>query len=89
LIVGLTAEEINQTAAHIFSHMRDKDGWSIEDKHLYNLETIRIRQEGGDTSKRLLLMSYLGTTYREKEEVNSWRSPTLVWMLSTRVRACN
>jgi len=83
------AEEINQAAAHIFTNVRDKDGRSIEDKHLYNLATIRIRQEGGDTSKRWLFMSYLGTTYREWHEVSCWRSPTLVWMLSTCVRACN
>jgi len=48
----MMVEEINQVAAHIFTNVHDKDGRSIEDKHLYNLETIRIRQDGGDTSKR-------------------------------------
>ena len=85
----MMAEEINQTAAHIFTNVRDKDDRSIEDKHLYNFETIRIRQEGGDTSKHWRFMSYIGTTYREWYEVRCWRSPTLVWMLSTCVRAYN
>ena len=70
----MMAEEINETAAHIFSHVRDKDGRSIKDKHLYNLETIRIYLEGGDTSMRLLFMSYIGTTYREWFQVSCWRS---------------
>jgi len=85
----MMVEEINQAAAHIFTNVHDKDGRSIEDKHLYNLETIRIRQDGGDTSERWLFMSYIGTTYREWYEVSCWRSPTLVWMMSTCVRACN
>jgi len=66
----MMAEEINQAAAHIFTTVRDNDGQSIEDKHLYNLATIRIRREGGDTSKRWLFMSYLGTTYREDHQVS-------------------
>jgi len=69
--------------------VRDKDGWSIQDKHLYNLETMRIHREGGDTFQRRLYMLYFGTTYRECHEVSCWRSPTVVWMLSTCVRACN
>jgi len=85
----MMTEEINQVAAHIFSNVRDKDVRSIEDKHLYNLDTIRIHQEGGDTFKRWLFMSYFGTTYREWFEVRCWHGPTLVWMLSTCVRACN
>ena len=88
MIVMMTAQ-ITQTWEHIFSHVRDKDDRSIEDKHLYNLDTIRIRQDGGDTSKRLIFMSYLGTTYREEDEVSCWRTPTLVWVLSTCVRVCN
>jgi len=82
-------EEIVQTAAHIFSNVRDKGGRSIEDKHRYNLDTIRIRRERGDTSKRRLFMSYLGTTFRKKEEVSCWRTPSLVWKPSTCVCVCN
>ena len=41
----MMAEQITQTWEHIFRHVRDKDGKSIEDKHLYNLDTIRIRRE--------------------------------------------
>jgi len=82
-------EQITQTWEHIFRHERDKDGWSIEDKHLYNLDTIRIRQEGGDTSKRWLFMSYFGTTIRMKEEVSCWRTPSLVWKPSTCACVCN
>jgi len=48
----MMAEEVNQAGAHIFTHVRDKDGWSIEEKHLYNLETMRLHREGGDTFKR-------------------------------------
>jgi len=85
----MMTEEINQAGAHIFTHVRDKDGWSIEDKHHYNVETMRIHREGGDTFERWLFMLYFGTTYREWHEVSCWRSPTVVWMLSTCVRACN
>jgi len=85
----MMAEEIIQTAAHIFSNVRDKTGRSIEDKHRYNLETLRIRQEGGDTFKRWLFLLYFGTTFREWFEVSCWHGPTLVWMLSVCVRACN
>ena len=52
-MVMMTAE-VTQTWEHIFSHKRDKAGMTIEDKHLYNLDTIRIREEGGDTSERWL-----------------------------------
>ena len=85
----MMAEQIIQTAAHIFSHVRDQDGRSIEDKHLYNLETIRIRKEGGDTFKRWLFMLYFGTTFREWYEVTCWHGPTQVRMLSSCLRACN
>ena len=85
----MMTEQINQVGAHIFSNVRDKDGRSIEDKHRYNLETIRIRKAGGDTFKRWLFLLYFGTTYREWFEVNCWHGPTLVWMLSACVRACN
>jgi len=85
----MMAEQITQTAANIFSHMRDKEGKSIEDKHLYNLDTIRIRRERGDTSKRRLFMSYFGTTIREKTRVSCWRTPSLVWKPSTCVCVCN
>ena len=85
----MMAEEITQTAANIFSHMRNKDGKSIEDKHLYNLETIRIRRQRGDTSKRRIFMSYLGTTFRKKEKVSCWLTPLLVWKPSNCVCVCN
>jgi len=85
----MMAEEITQTAANIFNHMRDKDGKSIEDKHLYNLDTIRIRRQRGDTSKRRIFMSYLGTTFRKKEKVNCWFTPSLVWKPSNCVCVCN
>jgi len=87
-MVMMTAQ-VTQTWEHIFRHDRDKDGWSIEDKHLYNLDTIRIRREGGDTSKRWLFMSYFGTTIRMKEEVSCWRTPSLVWKPSTCACVCN
>ena len=63
-------EEIIQTAANIFINVRDKDGRSIEDNHLYNLDTIRIRRKRGDTSKRRLFMSYFGTTIRRTKQVS-------------------
>jgi len=66
----MDAEEINQTAAHIFTTVRGTDGRSIEDNHLYNKATIRIRREAGDTSKRLLYMDYLGTTHRHEDQVS-------------------
>ena len=88
-MIVMTAEKIIQTTAHIFSNKRDKQGRSIEDKHRYNLETLRIRREGGDTFKRLLFLLYFGTTMQEWWEVSCRHGPTLVWMLSVCVRACN
>ena len=85
----MMAEQILQTAAHIFSNVRDEAGRSIEDKHRYNLETLRIRREGGDTFKRWLFLLYFDTTMQEWFEVSCWHGPTLVWMLSACVRACN
>jgi len=85
----MMAEDINQAGAHIFTNMRDKGGWSIEEKFAYNMETLRIHREGGDTSKRWLFMMYFGTTYRRWQQVSCWLSPTVVWMLSPCVRAWN
>ena len=65
----MMTEDINQAAAHIFSNILDADGWSIEDKFDYNIETLRIHREGGDTSERWLFMLYFGTTYRKWEQV--------------------
>jgi len=65
----MMAAQITQTWKHIFSSVRDKDGRSIEDKHLYNLDTIRIRRQGGDTSKRWIFMLYFGTTIRFERKV--------------------
>jgi len=78
-------EQVTETWEHIFSHMRDKTGMTIEDKHLYNMDTIRIREEGGDTSGRWLYMLYFGTTIQLLERVSCWRTPSLVWKPSTRV----
>ena len=86
-MVMMTAQ-ITKTWEDIFNHKRDKADMTIEDKYLYNLDTIRIRREGGDTSKRWLYMSYFGTTIRLKEEVSCWRTPSLVWKPSTRVCVC-
>ena len=69
MMVVMTGEII-QTAANIFSNVRDKDDRSIEDNHLYNLDTIRIRRKRGDTSKRRLFMSYFGTTIRRTKQVS-------------------
>jgi len=66
----LLAEDINQAQTHIFTCIRDKDGWSIEDKLDYNLETLRIEQAGGDTSGRTLFAMYFGTTYRHEKQVS-------------------
>ena len=83
------AEQIAKTAANIFSHMRDKTGKSIEDKHLYNLHTIRMRRQGEDTSKRRLFMSYLGTTIRPTKKVSCWLTPSLDCKSSNCVCVCN
>ena len=61
----LFAEDINQTKTNIFTCIRVKVGWSIKEKHDYNLETLRIHQAGGDTSKRKIFSMYFGTTYRD------------------------
>jgi len=74
----MMTEDINQAGAHIFTNMRDKAGWSIEEKHAYNMETLHIHREGGDTSKRWLFMMYFGTTYRRWQAVSCWLSPTVV-----------
>ena len=66
----MTAEEINQLAAHIFTSVRGTDGRSLEDNFLYNSSTIRIRREEGDTSERLLYMDYFGTTHRHEDQVS-------------------
>lgn len=86
-MVMMTAQ-ITQAWEHIFSHKCDKAGMTIEDKHLYNLDTIRIRREGGDTSERWLYMLYFGTTIQLLDQVSCWRTPSLVWKPSTRVCVC-
>jgi len=84
----LMTAQITETWEHIFNHKRDKTGMTIKDKHLYNLDTIRIREEGGDTSERWLYMSYFGTTIQLLEKVTCLRTPSLVWKPSTRVCVC-
>ena len=66
----LFAEDINQAKINIFTFIRGKDGWSIEEKHAYNLETVRIEKAGGDTSKRKILMMYFGTTIQYVDRVS-------------------
>jgi len=66
----LFAEDINQAQTNIFTSIRDKDGWSIKEKFAYNLETLRIHQAGGDTSKRTIFLMYFGTTYRHVKQVS-------------------
>jgi len=66
----MTAEEINQTASHIFTSVRGTDGRSLEDNFLYNSSTMLIRRQEGDTSERFLYMDYLGTTYRHVKQVS-------------------
>jgi len=57
----LFAEDIDKAKTEIFTGMRDKDGWTVEGKHAYNLETVRIEKAGGDISQRKLYMMYFGT----------------------------
>jgi len=66
----LFAEDINQAKTHIFTCIRGQDGWSIKEKHAYNLETLRIGKAGGDISKRKLFMMYFGTTFRHVNMVS-------------------
>ena len=82
-------EQITETAANIFSNMRDKTGRSIEDKHLYNMHTVRMRRQGADTSKRRLFMSYLGTTIRPTKKVSCRLNPSLACKPSNCVCVCN
>jgi len=66
----LFAEDINQAKTNIFTCIRGKDGWSIKEKHAYNLETLRIEKAGGDTSKRKIFLMYFGTTFRHVNMVS-------------------
>jgi len=66
----LFAEDINQAKTYIFSCIRGKDGWSIQQNHDYNLETLRIEKAGGDTSKRKILIMYFGTTIGGTQHVD-------------------
>ena len=62
--------DIQRATSHIFTCIRDKDGWSINDKHDYNMETLRIEKAGGDISQRKIFMDYFGTTVRGVEDVS-------------------
>jgi len=66
----LFTEDINRDTSHIFTCIRDKDGWSIQEKHDYNMETLRIEKAGGDISKRKIFKMYFGTTCRDVEDVS-------------------
>jgi len=55
---------------NIFSSMRRKDGLSVQEKHAYNMETLRIEKAGGDISKRKLFILYFGTTIRHVDMVS-------------------
>jgi len=63
-------EDIQLATSHIFTCIRDKDGWTIQEKHDYNMETLRIEKAGGDISKRKIFMDYFGTTVRDVEDVS-------------------
>jgi len=64
------AEDINKAKTHIFTSMRGKDGLTVQEKHAYNMETLRIRKAGGDNSKRKLFMLYFSTTFRNVDLVS-------------------
>jgi len=66
----LFTEDIARATSHIFTCIRDKDGWSIEEKHDYNMETLRIEKAGGDISKRKIFKMYFGTTVRDVKRVS-------------------
>jgi len=61
----LSAEDINEAKTHIFTCLRGKNGLSMQQKHDYNLETVRIFKAGGDISQRHMYMMYLSTTVRD------------------------
>ena len=63
-------EDIQRATSHIVTCIRDKDGWSINEKHDYNMETLYIEKAGGDISKRKFFKMYFGTTVRDVEDVS-------------------
>jgi len=66
----LLADDINKTKTIIFTCMRGKDCLTITEKYAYNLETLRIRHAGGDTSQRKIYMLYFGTTLQRVDQVS-------------------
>jgi len=62
--------DIERATSHIFTCIRDKDGWSIKEKYDYNMETLRMEKAGGDISKRKIFKMYFGATVRDVEDVS-------------------
>jgi len=63
-------QRISRATSHIFTCIRDKDGWSIKEKHDYKMETLRIEKAGGDISKRKIFKMYFGTTVVDVKDVS-------------------